>query len=47
MNIKFKLERYLKGGYPIGECIDIISELDFYDELIDLMSNIKNKETID
>ena len=22
MNIKLKLESYLKGGYPIGECID-------------------------
>ena len=43
MNIKFKLESYLKGGYPIWKCINIISELDFYDELFDLISNIKKR----
>ena len=48
MNIKLKLESYLKGGYPLGECIDfwIFSELDFYDELIDLISNSKKEEAI-
>ena len=40
MNIKLKLEGYLKGGYPVDEeDIDMISALDFYDELIDLISN--------
>ena len=40
MNIKLKLEGYLKGGYPVNEeDIDMISELDFYGELIDLISN--------
>ena len=49
MNIKLKLESYLKGGYPIRECIDfwIFSKLDFYDELIDLISNSKKEEAID
>ena len=49
MNIKLKLESYLEGGYPIRECIDfwIFSELDFYDELIDLISNSKKEEAID
>ena len=49
MNIKLKLESYLKGGYPIRECIDfwIFSKLHFYDELIDLISNSKKEEAID
>ena len=49
MNIKLKLESYLEGGYPIRECIDFwtFSELDFYDELIDLISNSKKEEAID
>ena len=47
MNIKFKLESYLKGGYPIRECIDfwIFSKLDFYEELIDLISNRKKRRS--
>ena len=48
MNIKLKLEGYLKGGYPVNEeDIDMISELDFYDELIDLISNSEEEEAID
>ena len=49
MNIKLKLESYLKGGYPIRECIDFFtfSELDFYDELIDLISSSKKEEALD
>ena len=48
MNIKLKLEGYLKGGYPVDEeDIDMISELDFYGELIDLISNSKEIEAID
>ena len=48
MNIKLKLEGYLKGGYPVNdEDIDMISELDFYDELIDLILNCKEEEAID
>tara|TARA_Y100001933_G_scaffold72390_1_gene73999 strand:- start:1788 stop:1946 length:159 start_codon:yes stop_codon:yes gene_type:complete len=47
MNIKLKLESYLKGGYPIRECIDfwIFSKLDFYEELIDLISNRKKRRS--
>ena len=48
MNIKLKLEGYLKGGYPVfEEDIDMISELDFYDELIDLISNSEEEKAID
>tara|TARA_B100000963_G_C22267202_1_gene511132 strand:+ start:24 stop:581 length:558 start_codon:yes stop_codon:yes gene_type:complete len=49
MNIKLKLESYLEGGYPIRECIDFFtfSELDFYDELIDLISSSKKEEALD
>ena len=48
MNIKLKLEGYLKGGYPVNEeDIDMISELDFYGELIDLISNSEEEEAID
>ena len=48
MNIKLKLEGYLKGGYPVDEeDIDMISELDFYGELIDLISSSKEEEAID
>jgi len=48
MNIKLKFEGYLKGGYPIDEeAIDLILELDFYNDLIDLISNNKDKEAID
>ena len=47
MIIKLKLESYLKGGYPIEEAIKIISELDFYDELIDLISKSKKEKAID
>ena len=47
MNIKLKLESYLKGGYPVNEDIDMISKLDFYDKLIDLISKSKKEEAID
>ena len=49
MNIKLKLESYLEGGYPIRECIDFFtfSELDFYNELINLISSSKKEEAID
>ena len=48
MNIKLKLEGYLKGGYPVNEeDIDMISELDFYGELIDLISNSEEEKAID
>ena len=48
MNIKLKLEGFLKGGYPFDEdAIDIISKLDFHNELIDLIETGKEEEAID
>ena len=40
MKIKFRLDGFLKGGFPIDEeAIEIISELDYYDEVIELISS--------
>ena len=40
MKIKFRLDGFLKGGFPIDEeAIEIISELDYYYELIELISS--------
>ena len=40
MKIKFRLDGFLKGGFPTDEeAIEIISELDYYDEVIELISS--------
>ena len=44
MKIKFRLDGFLKGGFPIDEeAIEIISELDYYDEVIELISSRESK----
>ena len=40
MKIKFRLDGFLKGAFPIDEeAIEIISELDYYEEVIELISS--------
>jgi len=40
MKIKFQLDGFLKGGFPIDEeAIEIITELDYYEEVIELISS--------
>ena len=44
MKIKFRLDGFLKGGFPIDEeAIEIISELYYYDEVLELISSGDSK----
>ena len=43
--IKFKVDGYLEGGFPVEEeDIETITELDYYEELIKLIENGNEKE---
>ena len=46
-NIKFQVDGYLKGGFPVEEeDIETIIELDYYDQLIDLIETGNDQEAI-
>ena len=46
-NIKFLVDGYLEGGFPVEEeDIETIIELDYYDQLIDLIETGNNQEAI-
>ena len=46
-NIKFEVDGYLEGGFPLEEeDIETIIELDYYDQLIDLIETGNDQEAI-
>ena len=46
-NIKFQVDGYLEGGFPLEEeDIETITELDYYEELIDLIEEENEKEAM-
>ena len=46
-SIKFQVDGYLEGGFPLEEeDIETIIELDYYDQLIDLIETGNNQEAI-
>ena len=46
-NIKFEVDGYLEGGFPLeAEDIETIIELDYYDQLIDLIETGNDQEAI-
>ena len=45
--IKFQVDGYLEGGFPIEEeDIETITELDYYDKLINLLKMVMRKKLI-
>ena len=45
--IKFQIDGYLEGGFPVEEeDIEIITELDYYEELIKFIQDGNEKEAI-
>ena len=46
-SIKFQVDGYLEGGFPLEEeDIETIIELDYYDQLIDLIETGNDQEAI-
>ena len=46
-NIKFEVDGYLEGGFPLEEeDIETIIELDYYDKLINLIERGNSEEAI-